>query len=298
MVRRVIFSVLMLFAWARVTSAQDRGFAMVRRPLSSAEELASALEKRDMSLLRATPEQYLQYLKIVLPEENLSTVAELPAFFRALVVKDCKVAQGKQAILSRFMEPSKIIDLMWRRDFREGEQCLVSNNSGRYVVSLYCGNIILEPKSPPPGVMVITPPVEKPAPPRVAEVSKVEKVDTVRIKVIDSTRVLSSLGSENVRENRVLSFNNPSRIFFEVVKDTASKLPQKVPVPVIKRKTNWPLLVGVSAIVGTAAFFLGREAVTCKLCKPNQAQTNMSPLMNRGIVPMAIISRGFSFSIP
>lgn len=157
--KMLVLAILSVALLSSVGYAQQvRGYPFVRDgSLGGAEALARAIETRDTAVLLVTPEDYLKAFRMTIPEANLTEVSELPAFVRSLTALRCRgnrdnVLVTMSRVLMRAVNGklvTALVDLNWQRVFQEDEMCLFDSNTGRLVLSLYCGNPIVAPASPP-----------------------------------------------------------------------------------------------------------------------------------------------------
>lgn len=242
---------------------------MVKYPLKSAEEFATAFEKNDQRVLRATRQNFVDGIAVTVPEVKNLTIANFPAFIRGLQEIPCPSGEGT---LSRVLAPSGVLDFFWKRQFRPGERCLFDNNTGRIILSLYCGNLILFPKSPTPeAIATIQPKKEKEETKTSEEVpAKVQPGVSVTIEARDSVNLQMStrLGIMEGIVKKDTSFAAGNSQVSIVLRKSPPAQPVSIPVREAKKgnfftsKKFWIPFALVTGGVG--GFFLGQEMVTVK----------------------------------
>lgn len=139
MFRKLLFSIAILLlpvpCLAQVDTVAERGRAFIQRELPK-ESLIKALADNDRSVLRATPKQFMEAVRLGSGMSFKST-NDFVTWLASLEVVPCG---NKNVSMGRIMEPSGKLSMNYLRVYRKGEMCLRDNNSGLMILSLLCGN--------------------------------------------------------------------------------------------------------------------------------------------------------------
>ncbi len=120
---------------AQVDTVAERGRAFLHKELPK-DALIKALADNDRSVLRASPKQFMEAVRLGSGMSFKST-NDFVAWLASLEVVSCG---SKQVSMGRIMEPSGKLSMNYLRIYRKGEMCLRDNNSGLMILSLLCGN--------------------------------------------------------------------------------------------------------------------------------------------------------------
>lgn len=145
MIRKIVVASGLFFALSIGFAEAQLARPFTKRPVSQ-EQYAHAIETSDYDVLNASCAALYDAANKSFGALDVETRFEscpaLASYIRQLVVKPCPTS-GKPTV-ARVM-PENVIDLTgWRRELREGEQCLYDNNHAIWFASLSCGNFITE----------------------------------------------------------------------------------------------------------------------------------------------------------